>query len=140
MALENGAKKTESAVGPWIDPIIDILKHFVELLPPDQSQKMLSFLNGTFQEFSDDQKERYKQDIVKLSTAGASEEEVAKMILKMTAGGYDPDLSGGGSCDTTIPNEPSVDEDDNEDDYKDDGATFATPNPVNVTNTCDNCL
>ena len=87
MALENGATKTESAVGPWIDPIIDILKHFVELLPPDQSQKMLSFLNGTFQEFSDDQKERYKPDIVKLSTAGPSEEEVAKMILKMSAGG-----------------------------------------------------
>ena len=92
----NARSRVESDVEPWTDPIIGIVKHFVELLPSEQSEKMLAFLTGTFQELSDDWKERYKQDVVELPTAGASEEEVAEMILKMT-GGYDPDLSDGGS-------------------------------------------
>ena len=73
---------------------------------------MLAFLTGTLQELSDDRKDQYKLDVVELSTAGANEEEMAKMILKIKAGGYNPYLSGGESCDTTIPNEPSVDEED----------------------------
>ena len=115
---------------------IGIIKHFLELLPPDQSEKMLAFLTGTFQELSDDRKERYKQDVVELPKSGASEEEVAEMILKMT-GGYDPDLRGGGSFNTTISNNPSVDEEDD----KADSATFSAPAPVNVTINCEinNC-
>ena len=131
VAVENTATRVESDVEPWTDPIIGIVKHFVELLPSEQSEKMLAFLTGTFQELSDDRKERYKQDVVELPTAGASEEEVAEMILKMT-GGYDPDLSGGGSCNTTIPNDTSVDEKDD----KAESATFAAPAPVNVTINC----
>ena len=96
---------------------------------------MLAFLTSTFQELSDDRKEWYKQDVFELPTAGVSEEEVAEMILK-TTGGYDPDLSGGGSCDTTIPNEPSVDEEDD----KADSATITAPAPVNVTIDCDKQL
>ena len=86
----------KSDVEPWTDPIIGIVKYFVELLPSEQSEQMLAFLTGTFQELSYDRKERYKQDVVELPTAGASEEEVAEMILKTTRG-YDPDLSGGRS-------------------------------------------
>ena len=101
---ENAATRAESAVGLWKDPIIVIVKHFVDLLLTEQSEKMLAFLIGTFQEFSDDRKDQYKQDVVELPTAGASEEEVAKMILKMTAGGYDSDLGGGGSYDAILSN------------------------------------
>ena len=111
---------------------IGIVKHFVELLPSEQSEKMLAFLTCTFQELSDDRKEEYKLDVVELPTAGASEEEVAEMILKIT-GGYDSDLSGGGSCNTTISNNPSA----NEEDDKADSATFAAPAPVNVTINCE---
>ena len=64
--------------------------------------------------------------------AGVSEEEVARMILKITAGGYDPDIGGGGSCDNTITNKPSIDEEDD----KVNGAMFAAPAPVNVIKTC----
>ena len=90
VAIKNAATWVESAVGPWTDPIIGIIKHFLELLPPDQSEKMLAFLTGTFQELSDDRKEWYRQNVLELPTAGAIEEEVAEMILK-TTGGYDPD-------------------------------------------------
>ena len=74
VAVENTATRVESDVGPWTDPIIGIAKHFVELLPPDQSEKMLAFLTGTFQELSDDRKEWYKQAVIELPTGRASEE------------------------------------------------------------------
>ena len=61
---ENAATMAESAVGPWKDPIIDIIKHFVEILPTEQLEKILAFLIGTFQELSDDWKDQYKQDVV----------------------------------------------------------------------------
>ena len=67
--VKNTATRVESDVGPWTDPIIGIVKHFVELLPPDQSEKILAFLTGTFQEFFDYQKERYKQDVPELPTS-----------------------------------------------------------------------
>ena len=50
---------------------------------------------------------------------------------RVRTGGYEPDLSGGGSRDTTILNDPSVDEEDDKA-----GATFTDPAHVNVTNNC----
>ena len=41
---ENAATRVESAVGPWKDPIIGIIKQFVECLPTEQLEKMLAFL------------------------------------------------------------------------------------------------
>ena len=58
------ATRAESAVRPWKDPIIGIIKHFVEILPTEQLEKILAFLIGTFQELSDDWKDQYKQDVV----------------------------------------------------------------------------
>ena len=69
VAVENAATRVESDVEPWTDPIIGIVKHFVELLPSEQSGNMLAFLTGTFQELSDDRKERYKQGHKKIGTA-----------------------------------------------------------------------
>ena len=61
---ENATTRAESAVRPWKDPIIGIIKHFVEILPTEQLEKILAFLIGTFQELSDDWKDQYKQDVV----------------------------------------------------------------------------
>ena len=44
---KNAATRVESAVRPWKDPIIGIVKQFVELLPTEQLEKMLAFPTGT---------------------------------------------------------------------------------------------
>ena len=44
---ENVGTRVESAFGPWEDPIIGIIKQFVDLLPTEQLEKMLAFLTGT---------------------------------------------------------------------------------------------
>ena len=44
---ENVGTRVESAVGSWKDPIIGIVKQFVNLLPVEHLEKMLAFLTGT---------------------------------------------------------------------------------------------
>ena len=44
---ENAGTRVESAVGPWKDPIMDIVEQFVDLLLTEQLEKMFAFLTGT---------------------------------------------------------------------------------------------
>ena len=73
---ENAATRTELTVGPWKDPIIGIVKHFVELLPTEQSEKRLAFLTATFQELFDDRKDQHKQDVVELEWKGTAQTSI----------------------------------------------------------------